>query len=113
VREGTILPLTADSIEWSDALDSATLELRIYPGRDASFTLYEDSGDGYQCEQGDFSTIRLRWDEQRQTLYIGKRQGGYIPPSPTRRFRVLLIGSNEEHSVIYDGKAIKLSFKRP
>ena len=104
VREGTILPLTADSIEWSDALDSAALELRIYPGRNATFTLYEDSGDGYQCEQGDFSTIPLRWDDRRQTLYIGKRQGGYRSTAPSRKILVTVVGTDFQRTISYSGK---------
>ncbi len=33
------------------------LEIRIYPGADATFVLYEDEGDNYNYEQGKFSMI--------------------------------------------------------
>ena len=36
------------------------LELRVYPGADGKFTLYEDENDNYNYEKGAYSTITLR-----------------------------------------------------
>ncbi|MBR4757998.1 MAG: DUF5110 domain-containing protein [Bacteroidaceae bacterium] len=111
VREGSILPLTDSPIEWTDAVDTATIALRIYPGKDAEFTLYEDSGDGYQCEDGDYATINLYWYDRRRTLFIEQRKGHYTPKLPTRHFRIQLMDTNEERTIVYDGKAIKVCIK--
>ena len=101
----------ADPIEWTDAVDTATIALRIYPGKDAEFTLYEDSGDGYQCEDGDYATINLYWYDRRRTLFIEQRKGHYTPKLPTRHFRIQLMDTNEERTIVYDGKAIKVCIK--
>jgi len=41
----------------------ALAKLRIYPGADGSFTLYQDDGKTYSYEKGDSKITRLRWDD--------------------------------------------------
>jgi alpha-D-xyloside xylohydrolase len=38
-------------------------ELRVYPGADAAFTLYNDDGLTYAYEDGKFQTTELKWDD--------------------------------------------------
>ena len=90
VRAGSILPLgkaVQHTCERSD-----TIELRVYPGVDASFVLYEDAGDGYECLDGVYAETPVNWDEQTQRLTIGKRQGGWpgMPEEP--RYTVTIVG---------------------
>ena len=40
-----------------EALD---IEVRVYPGTDGTFTLYEDEGDNYNYERGQYTTIAFR-----------------------------------------------------
>ena len=75
VRDGSILPLGPD-VEYADQ-SPAPVEMLVYPGADASFALYQDAGDGYAYEQGDFSTQGFTWDEKTQRLLQGKPQGRY------------------------------------
>ena len=53
------------------------IELRIYPGADGDFTLYEDENDNYNYEKGVYATIPLHWDDKAQTLTIGDRKGQF------------------------------------
>ena len=39
------------------------IELRVYPGANGSFVLYEDEGDNYNYEKGAHATIRFDWDD--------------------------------------------------
>jgi alpha-D-xyloside xylohydrolase len=39
-------------ITYMDQRSVEPLELRIYPGRNGNFELYDDAGDGYDCESG-------------------------------------------------------------
>ncbi len=89
VRAGTILPLGPAS---QSAMDrTAEMELRIYPGADGEFTLYDDEYDNYNYEKGTHATIRLTWNDQARSLTIGPRQGEF--PGMIRRhtFRVVLV----------------------
>lgn len=76
VRAGSILPLGPE-IEYADQKPSGPIELRIYPGADGEFNLYEDSGDSYDYEHGAHSIIPVRWSESSRTLTIGDREGNY------------------------------------
>jgi alpha-D-xyloside xylohydrolase len=89
VRAGSILPMGPVRQHVDDAPD-APLELHVYPGRDASFTLYEDEGDGYGYEQGAFATTELTWDDSEGCLVIGERTGSY-PGSPSEREVVVVV----------------------
>ncbi|MGC2477065.1 MAG: TIM-barrel domain-containing protein [Candidatus Sulfotelmatobacter sp.] len=76
VRAGSILPLGPE-IEYADEKPAGPIELRIYPGADGDFNLYEDSGDSYDYEHGAHSVIPVHWSESSRTLTIGDREGNY------------------------------------
>jgi alpha-glucosidase (family GH31 glycosyl hydrolase) len=56
VRAGSILPLGSE-IEYANEEPAGPIELRIYPGADSAFALYEDAGDSYDYEKGVHSLI--------------------------------------------------------
>ena len=64
--------------------------LQIYPGADGSFTLYEDAGDDYGYENGEFTEIPLIWDNSKRTLTIGRRTGIYPGMQETRGFTIAI-----------------------
>ena len=106
VRAGSIVPLGPE-MEYVGERSWDSLELRVYPGADAAFTLYEDEGDGYAYEQGAYTTIDMTWDDSARTLTIGKRQGSYPGMTQQRRFTVVFPdGSSRE--VSYDGSETTL-----
>jgi len=42
--------------------------VRVYPGADGTFTLYQDDGKTYGYEKGDSSLTRLTWDDTAHRL---------------------------------------------
>ena len=66
VRAGSIVPLGAE-VE-STHQPQAIAKVRVYPGADASFTLFSDDGKTYAYEKGAGSTTKLRWDDSKQQL---------------------------------------------
>jgi len=66
VRAGSILPLgtTVESTHEAQAI----AKVRVYPGADASFTLFADDGTTYAYEQGAGSVTRLHWDDAARQL---------------------------------------------
>jgi alpha-D-xyloside xylohydrolase len=93
VRGGSIVPLGPD-LEYASQKPADPIELRVYPGADASFTLYEDENDNYNYEKGARSTIRIDWDEAAQKLTIRERQGQFPGMLNARTFRVVFVGDN-------------------
>jgi alpha-D-xyloside xylohydrolase len=101
VRAGSILPLGPE-MQWVGEKAWDNLELRIYPGADGSFTLYEDEGDSYNYEKGAYSVILFSWNEKTRTLTIGDRQGSYPGMLQNRLFTVVL-PDGKQQTVRYDG----------
>ena len=64
VREGSILPRAAYAPSTEEL--SLELEVFVYTGRDGEFLLYEDRGDGYGYEQGEYRTTALTWNEEQK-----------------------------------------------
>jgi alpha-D-xyloside xylohydrolase len=91
VRAGSILPL-GPVIEYAGQA-SDPIELRVYPGADADFTLYEDEGDSYRYEQGAHSTISIHWSDAARTLTLGVRQGSYPGMAAGHTFNVVIVGA--------------------
>ena len=86
-RAGSILPLGPVK-PYADAPSDAPLELRVYPGRDGSFELYDDEGDGFGYEQGRYATVRFVWHDDRSTLEIGARQGAFPGMRSVQRMEI-------------------------
>jgi alpha-D-xyloside xylohydrolase len=86
VRAGSIVPMGPEK-QWSTEKPEDPIELRIYAGADGDFTLYEDENDNYNHEGGAFATISLHWDDARQALTLGARQGGFPGMLDGRTFR--------------------------
>jgi alpha-D-xyloside xylohydrolase len=99
LRAGSIVPMGPDE-EWSDQKPADPIELRVYPGADGDFTLYEDEGDTYNYERGVYATIPLHWDDAKRSLTIGARQGKFPGMLEQRAFRVVFV--SEHHGAGID-----------
>ena len=89
VRAGSILPLGPE-MQYVGEKSWDHLELRVYPGADGQFTLYEDEGDSYNYERGQYTTILMTWKNATRTLTIGTRQGQFKGMLQGRKFTVVL-----------------------
>ena len=101
VRAGSVLPLGPE-MQWVGEKKWDNLELRIYPGADGQFVLYEDEGDNYNYEKGAYSVIQFSWNEKTHTLTIGDRQGSYPGMLQNRQFTIVL-PDGKQQTVRYDG----------
>ena len=112
VRAGAIIPLDPIRQYAMEPVAEPTT-LRVYPGADGDFALYEDQGDTNDYLQGASATIPARWDDKARTLTLGPRQGSY-PGMPAKRiFRIVWMKpGHPENSpsteVRYDGSQITL-----
>ena len=121
VRAGSIVPM-GPVMQYATEKPDAPYEIRIYPGADASFTIYEDDGETYNYEQGQFATIELKWDDAARTLTISDRKGGFPELVKSRQYRVVLatpesaVGIDEEKQtgrvIEYAGEKMVLTLDR-
>ena len=101
VKGGSILPYGPDR---QYALEETTepMEIRIYPGADADFILYEDDGYSTEYMNGQQSRIVLHWDNANNRLTIGARKGKYAS-SKIQKIKISVAGGAEKE-IIYKGE---------
>jgi alpha-D-xyloside xylohydrolase len=104
VRAGSILPM-GPSVQYASEQPDAPIELRIYPGADGDYTYYEDAGEGWGYERGDYALIRMRWNDASRKLTIGPRQGRFPGMKAKRVFKVVVVGAKAGRGAEQDGKA--------
>ena len=104
VKAGSILPLGPD-VQYANENKYDNIDIVVYPGADAQFTLYEDEGDNYNYEQGKYTTIQLSWKEKARTLTIAQRQGAFNGMPSSRTFRVKLADGSFK-TVTYNGDTV-------
>ncbi len=110
VRAGSILPL-APEMQYTGQQAWDDLELRLYPGKDATFTLYEDEGDNYNYEQGQYTEIVFGWNDKTRTLTIAPRKGSYKGMLQSRRFVVVLPGQEASAGTTIDYQGQEVSIR--
>lgn len=108
VRAGSLIP-TTDVAEYSDAQKGKPLTINVYPGKDASFSIYEDEGDNYNYEKGQYTSIPLTWDEAKHKLTIGQRQGQFSGMLAEREF--IIKTPKAQKRVKYTGKQLTIKMR--
>ena len=108
VRAGSILPLGPE-MQYVGEKTWDNLEIRVYPGANGSFTLYEDEGDTYNYEKGIYSTIGFQWNDKTRTLTISARKGTFPGMLEQRQFTIIL-PDGQQKVVAYNGQqtAVKI-----
>jgi alpha-D-xyloside xylohydrolase len=119
IRAGSMVPMGPKIQYATESIDP--LEIRIYKGKDAFFTLYEDAGDSYDYESGQYSKISFTWKDSIEELSIGARMGSYTGMPAIRTFNVVVVGPNHgngvdvtatpDQVVKYDGSALSVNAK--
>lgn len=116
-RAGSIIPY-GPAIQYAMQTNDP-IELRVYRGANGRFTLYEDEGDNYDYEKGEYATIPISWNEAAHTLEIGKRSGSFPGILKKRTFNIVWVSdghgagipSTEKPDTVvdYHGAAVKIS----
>ncbi|WP_420141725.1 TIM-barrel domain-containing protein, partial [Sphingomonas sp.] len=118
VRAGSIVPM-GPNVQFATENPGAPYEVRIYPGADARFTLYEDDNETYAYEKGERATYDLVWDDAAKTLRIGARQGRFPAMTARRDLNLVLMsgagrGGMEmlpaTKRITYSGQAMAVQF---
>lgn len=120
VRAGSIIPI-GPSVQYAHEKKWDNLDIRIYPGADGNFVLYEDEFDNYNYEKGMYATITFTWDDANQLLTISKQTGYYPGMLAERTFSFTLVNTNKggqvhqalspDKIITYTGKSVKVEFK--
>jgi alpha-D-xyloside xylohydrolase len=114
VRAGSIVPM-GPAVQYATEQPDAPYEIRIYPGANGSFTVYEDDNETYNYERGEHATYELSWNDGSRTLTIGERKGAFPGMTRARTLNVTVVERGTANapvgrSAIYEGRRIELNF---
>ncbi len=115
VKAGSILPLGPD-VQYATEKKWDSLAIRIYPGANGKFVLYEDENDNYNYEKGAYSTITFTWDDKKRTLIIEDRKGSFPEMLDKRKFHIVIVANDKgignnlvdrsDKAITYTGKKL-------
>jgi alpha-D-xyloside xylohydrolase len=119
IRAGSIVPM-GPVMQYVTEKPEAPYEIRIYPGADAKFTLYEDDNETYNYEKGERATVDLAWNDAKRTLTIGERQGSFSGMIAERQLDIVIAtpdrnaglepGTVNLKTIRYTGKPVVVTF---
>jgi alpha-D-xyloside xylohydrolase len=119
IKAGSIIPW-GPAVQYASEKKWDSLELRVYPGQDGDFVLYEDEGDNYNYEKGKYSEIPFHWNDKKHELTIGNRHGNYDGMLSSRNLRVVLVNTEKgigmeaatkvDRTLDYSGKQLAVKF---
>jgi alpha-D-xyloside xylohydrolase len=119
VKAGSIIPM-GPVVEYATQKTNALTELRIYPGADGQFKVYEDENDNYNYEKGHSATFTITWSNKAKLLTISDTKGQFKGMAKQRSFKVIIVKpahgvacqltTGADKLVTYNGKAITVKF---
>lgn len=107
VRAGSILPLGPVKQHTAEKSDEP-LSLRIYPGSDGSFLVYEDDGTSFRYRSGEWMGMQMNWSEEQRTLSVSLAEGSRMLAPARRDLEVRLAGTGEVRRRVFEGKPIEV-----
>jgi len=117
IKAGSIIPF-GPQVQYATEKKWDELEIRVYPGANGEFTLYEDENDNYNYEKGAYSTLSFSWNDAKKQLTIGERKGSFTGMLPERKFNIVLVTkgngagmdktAKNSKAIIYAGKKLEV-----
>ena len=119
VKEGSIIP-AGPEIRYATEKPAGSITLYVFPGRNGSFTLYEDESTNYNYEKEQFATITFDYHEATRTVKIRDRKGSFPGMLEKRIFDMVWVSDRQggvglespPHQVVaYSGQALSINEK--
>ena len=105
VRAGAILPMAPVKQYVSQPVDKP-LTIRVYPGANGDFVMYEDDGVSFAYQRGQFKRTAMQWDDRRRQLRLSLAQGSGTYGPAVRQIDVELAGGGAKKSVRFSGAPV-------
>lgn len=103
VKESSIIPMQS-LIQSTAEMPKDTLYLHIYKGDvDNEFVYYEDDGESYKYQNGDYYKRVLQYDAANKTIRLNKVEGNFA--SKFKNIKLILHGFDVTHKFSVNGNA--------
>lgn len=119
VRAGAIVPM-GPTLQYATERPDAPYQVRIYPGANGRFTVYEDDNETYAYEKGQSARYDIVWDDAKRTVSVAARRGSFPGMVQRRTLNFVLAAPGQggmsdtipvSRSVDYDGSPVTVRFE--
>jgi alpha-D-xyloside xylohydrolase len=106
VKAGSIVPMNPAGVHASG--DARRMRVRVYPGSDSQYDLYDDAGEGLGYLKGDSSWQKLQYHEEpgKRVLRITPPVGEFQKADEPREWEVSFEQEQAERRIMLNGKAL-------
>ena len=109
VKAGSIIPF-GPKIQYATERKDEPIHIKIYPGKDATYTLYMDDNETYDYEKAIYSEVIFTYSDASKKLSIKKGVGTYVDFDKTPMNLVIeMIGTGKEEAVKFTGAELKVN----
>ncbi|MRX65300.1 glycoside hydrolase family 31 protein [Maribacter luteus] len=108
VKAGSIIPF-GPKVQYATEETDEPLRLKIYPGKDAEYTLYFDDSESYDYEKGEYSELKLHYSEADKTLEIANGKDDFIHFKDNPTDLVIEVIGGKTESVLYNGTDMSIN----
>ncbi|MFB9052693.1 TIM-barrel domain-containing protein [Formosa undariae] len=107
VKAGSIIPI-GPKVQYATQETDEPLRIKVYPGADATFTLYFDDNESYDYEHGEYSELKLNYSEATKTLQITKGNSEYLDYSKSPMTLVVEMIGGQNQTVSFSGSDLEV-----
>jgi alpha-glucosidase/alpha-D-xyloside xylohydrolase len=107
VRAGAVIPI-GPLKQYTEEQVAGPITLRVYPGADAVFSLYEDDGRTFNYRKGEFTRVNIAWNDRQQRLSVRLAARSRAMRPARRNFVVEVVSTPAKRDVVFDGHSINV-----
>ncbi len=108
VKAGSIIPF-GPKLQYATEPTDEPLHIRVYGGKDASYTLYLDDSLSTEYMNGTYSEVKFAYNDAAGELTISKGEGDYINfKNEPMTFVIDLMGTDKSLEVSFSGEKTKI-----
>jgi alpha-glucosidase (family GH31 glycosyl hydrolase) len=96
VRAGAVIPMGPVK-QYVDEASEEPFTLKVHPGANGKFHLYDDDGSSFEYENGNYMLLTGEWTDSTRTLTLALDPRGNLGIG--RKFDIVLAGESQKHSV--------------
>lgn len=111
VMSGAVIPME-NELEFASEVVKSPLEIHVYRGYDGKFVFYDDAGDGYDYEKGEYQLLEMNWAESESSFSLSDCKGNYKQGIVGRTLKIILHSEHDtiEKELLYKGINKKIVF---
>ncbi len=110
IKAGSIIPV-GPLIQYALQKTSEPIEIYVYTGADAHFSLYFDDGISYRYEKGEYLMIPFEYSEKNKTISLLPPKGNMNPFFNELRLKIIFITPNSPRALFDASKYKELIYK--